>query len=447
MDAREVAERLLDLIDRSDVDEGEVFVRTSAGLELSIRDQAVERLRNKDEGGFALRLIRNGSMSFVHSSDFREESLRRTVEQGVDLAAAVAPDDSNVLVEPSESRVTVDTYDPTFDEIGFERKISLLKDAETLAFAYDPCVSKMEDVGYSDSKAETVIANTRGIFRHGKSTSFSYWASVVAERDGDVESGGESSRRSHFDDLALPSKVAKRACWKAMSLLGAGTLQTQTCPVIFHRDTVHALLSHLFAMVRGDNIAQGLSALKGRVGERIGSDLVTVVDDATLEGGVGTRAFDAEGVASRRTVIVEGGTLSSFLFDTRSAIKTGNESTANARRANFRDRPEVGYTNLLLEKGALTPEAIVESTERGLWVLSLAGWWVGINPSTGDFSSGAKGLWVEDGRVAYPVRNVTIASNILDMLAAVDAKADDLEFKRATASPTLRLSEMKVGGV
>jgi PmbA protein len=447
LDTREVAEHLLSLIGRSDVDEGEVYVAKSEGLEISLRDQAVERLRNKVEGGYALRLIKDGRMAFVHSSDFREASLQRTVKTGADLARVVAPDDSNVLPGISESKVSVDTYDPAFDEIDFERKLSLLKDVESLAFAYDPAISKMEDVGYQDSKAETVVANTRGVFRHGRSTSFSFWSSVVAERDGDVESGGESSRSTRFDDLDLPREVAGRACRKAMALLGGEPVKTQACPVIFDRDTGNALLSHLFAMVRGDNVAQGLSALAGRIGERIGSEMVTVVDDATLEGGVASRSFDAEGVPSRRTAIVDGGILRSFLFDTRSALKAGFSTTGSANRGGFRDLPSVGSTNLFLDKGAIKPEAIIKSTERGLWIISLAGWWVGINPSTGDFSSGAKGLWVENGEVAHPVRNVTIASNILDMLGAIDAVGDDLRFNRETSTPTFRIGEMMVGGV
>ena len=447
MDAKEIAEHLLSLMSRSGVDEGEVYVKKSEGLEFSLRDQAIERLRNKDEGGYALRLIKDKRLAFVHSSDLTKASLERTVEKGVDLARAVAPDDSNVLPEPSEGGVAVETYDPSCDELDFERKVSLLKDVETLTFAYDPSISKMEHIDYEDSKEETVVANTRGIFHHGRSTSFSFSAAVVAEGDGNVESGEARSRSVFFDELDPPSKVASRACWKAMSLLGGKSPATQACPVIFDRDTGHTLLSHLFAMTRGDNIAHGLSVLEGRIGERIASEKVTVVDDAVLRHGVGSRGFDAEGVPSERTVIVDRGMLSSFLFDTRSARKAGFKSTANASRRSFRGLPKVGYTNLFLEKGASTPDEIVKSTDRGLLLISLAGWWVGINPSTGDFSSGAKGLWVEDGEVVYPVRNATIASNILDMLADIDEVGDDLHFQSAVSTPTFRVSEMTLGGM
>jgi PmbA protein len=446
LDTREIAEFLLGLIERSGVDEGEVYVRKSEGLELSLRDQAVERLRNKDEGGYALRLIKDRRMAFVHSSDLRTASLERSVEKGAALAGVAAQDEANVLPEPAGGGVEVDTFDPSFDDVAFDRKLELLKDVETMAFAYDPSISKTEYLGYGDSKTETVIANTKGIFLHGRSTSFRLSASVVAERDGNVETGGQSSRSVLFEGLEPPSKIASRACWKAISLLGGTTPQTQTLPVIFDRDTGHALLAHLLSMVKGDNVAQGLSLLGDRIGDPVGSPVVTVVDDATLPHGVASRGFDAEGIPSQRTVVLDKGTLRSFLFDTRSARKTGFRTTANATRNSFRDLPTVGNTNLFMTEGGSTPGDIVGSTGRGLWVISLAGWWVGINPATGDFSSGAQGLWVDGGEVAYPVRNFTIASNILDMLAAIDAVGNDLYFNDDISSPTFRVSQMQVGG-
>jgi PmbA protein len=446
VDAEKLSRRLLGLIEKSGVAEGEVYVQKTRGLEITLRDQEVERLLNTDAGGFALRLVDDNRMGFLHSSDLRDESLERAVERAVDLAKNAAVDEYNSLVEPAEAPGEVETYDSSVDSVAYERKLNLLKDVETLCFAYDPSISKVSDLSYHDSQVETVVANTKGVFRHSTSTRFSVSAEVVAERDGEVESGGEWSESRFFDDLDPPSRIASRACWKATSLLGGETLPTRTAPVIFDRDTGYALLGHLYAMIDGRNVADGLSMLEGRIGERIASPLVTLVDDPTVKRAIGSRRFDAEGSPCRRTVIVDAGTLKSYLFDSRSGRKAGFATTGNARRNGFRALPAVGYSNLFIESGSTPPEEIMNSTESGLWLLSLAGWWVGINPSTGDFSSGAKGLWVEGGEVAHPVKKVTIASNILDMLAQVDAVGDDLYLRHATSSPTLRIGEMKIGG-
>ncbi|MFH1313117.1 MAG: TldD/PmbA family protein [Candidatus Eisenbacteria bacterium] len=447
MDAEKLSKRLLGLIEGSGITEGEVYVQKTRGLEVTLRDQEVERLQNTDAGGFALRLIDDQRMGFVHSSDLREASLERAVEKGVDLARNATPDEFNSLVEPARSAGDVETYDDAIVSVAYDRKINLLKDVETLCFAYDPSISKIGELSYEDSEVETVIANTKGVFQHSASTRFSVGVDVVAERDGEVESGGERSESRFFEDLDPPSRIASKACWKATSLIGGKTLSTQNAPVIFDRDTGYALLGHLFAMINGRNVADGLSLLGGRIGEQIASPLVTVVDDPTISGAIGSRLFDAEGTPSGRTVIVDGGTLRSYLFDSRSGRKAGLATTGNAGRDGFRALPAVGYTNLFVEGGTASPDEIMKTTESGLWLLSLAGWWVGINASTGDFSSGAKGLWIEGGEVAHPVKKVTIASNIIDMLGAVDVIGDDLHLRHAASTPTIRIGEMKIGGV
>jgi PmbA protein len=330
--------------------------------------------------------------------------------------------------------------------VSHDRKTGILKDIETLCFAYDPSIAKIESLSYGDSKTDTVVANTKGVFRRGRSTHFSVDVSVVAEGEDQVETGSEWSEARFFEDIDLPSEIAARACWKAASLLGGKTVPSQSVPIIFDRDTGYALLRHLFGMIEGSNVADGLSMLEGRVGQRVGSPLVTIVDDPTVKHGIGSCSFDDEGMASRRTTIVDAGVLKSFLFDARSGKKVGRGSTGNAKRRGFRELPSVGVTNYFLEKGTTSPDEIIKSTDTGLLVLSLAGWWVGINPSTGDFSSGAKGMWIENGQVEHPVRNITIASNVLDMLSGIDAVGDDLHFKHATSAPTFRIGEMKLGG-
>ncbi len=447
MDAEKLAKRLLGLMEKSGIDEGEVYIQLNRGIEIVLRDQAAERLRNKETGGFGLRLIDDHKMAFVHSSDLRDESLERTVEQGVELARGAAPDESNSLVEPAGGAEPVRAFDDTVESIPYERKLNLLKDIETLCFAYDPAISKIEFLSYWDSVTDTVVANTKGVFQQTSSTRFSANVSVVAERDGDVETGGEESESRFFDDLDPPSKIASRACWKATALLGGAPVTTQAVPIVFDRDAGFALLIHLLSMINGGNVADGTSLLEDKIGDTIGSALTTVVDDPTLPGGVESRGFDAEGTPSRRTVILDNGVLKSFLFDAKSASKAGFTSTGNARRDSFRQLPSVGGTNFFLDKGSTTQDEIIRSTEKGLWVVSLAGWWVGINPSTGDFSSGAKGLWIQNGEVSQPVKNVTIASNVLDMLAHVDAVGDDLYFRHGTSCPTVRISQMEVGGI
>lgn len=446
MDIEEEAKHLLGLIEKSGVDEGEVYIETSGGVEIEIRDQAVERLKKRESGGYALRLISGQRMSVVHSSDARPESFEKTVAKGADLAKAAAPDDANSLVEPVGDAGDVAVYDEEFEGIPFDRKVALLKDVETLAFACDPLVKRIENISYDDTRAEVVVANTKGVFKHKRATSFNIACSVIAEKDGEVQTGGEWINSRFFARLDAPSKIATRACWKATSLLGGRKVTSQSAPVIFDRDASWAVLTHFSAMVNGENIASGVSMIKDRVGQAIASPLVTVVDDATLRGGIASMPFDGEGTPCSRTVVLDRGVLKAFLFDARTARKTGAKSTGNGTRDGYRALPAVGTTNFHIENGESAPEEIIKSTARGLWVITLDGWWMGISPATGDFSSGARGFWIENGEVAYPAQNVTIASNVLDMFRAVDAVGNDLRLNNPTVAPTLRVGGMSIGG-
>jgi PmbA protein len=447
VDSISLAKKLLGLIEKSGVDAGEVYVQKSEGVDIEVRDQEVERLKNIQAAGYGLRLIVDGRMAFVSSSDLRDESLEKTVTRGVDLAGYSSQDESNAFAPPLDTEMDVDAYDDSFDSIGVDRKVNLLKDTETLCFAYDPLISKMEGLSYSDGKTETVIANTLGLLARRNSTSFEVGASVMAEKDGDVENGWEGMEARFFERLDPPSELATNACERAISRLGATPVPTADVPVIFDRTVAYALLSHLFQMVNGDRIASGVSMLKDRVGDSIASGLVTVIDDPTLPGLPGSRPFDDEGTLSRKNVVLDAGVLGGFLFDVRSGRKAGAASTGNASRGGFRGLPGVSATNFFLAAGDSTHEGIIASTPLGLHVTSLAGWWVGINPATGDFSSGAKGFWIEDGRVVHPVKNVTVAGNVLDMLSGIDAVADNLYHRFGTVGPTFRISEMKVGGI
>ncbi|MFZ1947239.1 MAG: TldD/PmbA family protein [bacterium] len=446
MDIETTAKELLRLVDRSGVDQGEVYIETSTGLEMEVRDQAVERLKTQQTGGFALRLIADRRMAVVRSSDLRQEALEKTVAKGVELARMAAPDEANSLAQPAEGPDDVGVFDESFDQIPFERKAGFLKDTETLAFACDPLVRRMEGISYWDSKARVVVANTNGVLKTKRSTAFGVNCSVIAEKDGDVETGGEEVTSRFFDRLEPPSKIASRACWKATSMLGGKAIASQTAPVILDRDAAWALLAHLAAMVNGKSVAMGVSVLKDRIGDAIAAPAVTVVDDAVMAGGVASAPFDDEGTPCSRKVLVDRGVLKGFLFDVRSAVKAGAKSTGNGLRGGFRELPEVRSTNLYLAGGGSKPEDIVKSTARGLWVVSLTGWWMGISASTGDFSSGARGFWVENGEIAFPVKNVTVAANLLDILKRVDAVGDDLVFNERTTAPTLRVAEMSVGG-
>ena len=250
-----------------------------------------------------------------------------------------------------------------------------------------------------------------------------------------------SSRR--FAGVDPPEEVGRIAAQRVIRRLGARKVETQKVPVIFEPRTARSLLDHLFDAIDGRAIYRSASFLAGKLGEKIASESVNIIDDGTLAGLMGTSPFDDEGVPSRRTVVVENGVLRNYLLNSYAARKLGMRTTGNASRG-ITGNAGISNGNFYLEKGTQTPEALIRGVKNGLFVTELIG--QGVNVVTGDYSRGAAGVWIRDGELAFPVSEVTIASTLQDMLQGIVGIADDLRFRGSMESPTLMIREMTVGG-
>ncbi len=237
--------------------------------------------------------------------------------------------------------------------------------------------------------------------------------------------------------------MGRIAAQRTLRRLGARKVKTARVPIVFDPQMARSLLDHIFEAVNGDAIYRGASFLAGKLGERVAGENVTVIDDGTVRGGFGTTPFDDEGVPSRRTVVIENGVLKSYLLNTYTARKLGLQTTGNASRG-LAGNPSIGVGNFFLQPGTKKPEAIIAGVPEGLYVTELLGF--GVNLVTGDFSRGASGLWISGGELAYPVEEITIAGNLKDMLLNIAEIGDDLVFRGAVASPTLRLEGLTVAG-
>jgi PmbA protein len=265
----------------------------------------------------------------------------------------------------------------------------------------------------------------------------------IAAQDGSMQTDHWTSVARRWDDLDDPAEVGRIAARRALARLGARRVPTCEVPVVFEPTTARALLGHLSACVGGSSVYRGASFLGDKRGETIASPAVTVVDDGRLVGGLGSKPFDGEGLATRRTPVIEQGRLASFLLDTYAGRRLGLASTGNAARG-AGSAPGAGPTNLWIEPGSGALEDLVADTREGLLVTWLFGH--GFNPVTGDFSRGAAGLWIENGKTTHPVEEITIAGNLLDMLRAVDAVGSDLVWQGRVAAPSLRIARMTVAG-
>lgn len=424
----------------------EVIVYEATEFSASVRLGEVETLTQSGSKGLGLRVLLDGRPASVSTSDFTDDAIDSMVREAIALARATSVDEGNDLPDESAFATEVpdlEIYDPTLEEIPADAKIDLALRAERAALAFDPRITNFDRGGVSTITARTVLANSRGFSGEYRSSSASIAVVPIAEDEGGMQRGIWYDMRRRFADLDDPESVGRIAAERTIRKLGARKISGCEVPIVFEPMTARDFASIIFQAVSGDSIFRKTSFLVDRLGERVASPGLTVVDDGLQPSRLGSRPFDGEGLPTRKTSIVADGILESYLLNTYTARKLGMESTGNAARG-LVGAASVGPGNLYIEAGSHEPDAIVRSLDRGLLITELLGF--GVNIVNGDYSRGASGLWIEGGEIAYPVHEITIAGNLKDMLRNIDMIGNDLDFRGRLASPTLLVNGMVVSG-
>jgi len=411
----------------------------------TVRLGEVETVTHARDQRLALRVFVGRAQAAASTSDLSRGSLERVVDEASALAKLTGEDPHAGLPDPAElvDRVPdLDLEDAGAHEIAPEQKIAVARTAESSALESDARITNSEGAEYGDRHARYAYATSGGFLRAYATSSFSVSVSPVASRNGEMQRDSWYSmvrKRARLED---PAAVGRTAAARALRRLGARKVRTVEVPVIFDPDTAASLVRAIAGAASGPSLYRRASFLLDHLGRRIASPSVTIVDDGLIPGALGSRPFDGEGLAVARTHLVRDGVLQSYLLDTYSARKLGLVSTHHAAR----DGSGVGVstTNLMLLAGSTSPGDLIASVANGLYVTELIGF--GINGVTGDYSRGAAGMWIENGELAYPVEEVTVAGNLLEMFAAIEGIGDDLVLRDRTSSPTLLVGRMVVAG-
>lgn len=442
----ELAADVLDQAKRCGATEADVLVADGETLSVQVRLGAVDRLTKAREKRLGLRVFFGKRSASASTSDFSRESLDRFVRDTCELAQAVVEDALSGLPAAALMATQIpdlDLYDPT--KLQIDVQIELARRAEAAAFAADTRVTNSEGAEFDSSSGRIVLANSHGFVGEYRSSSFSLSVSPIATEPGSgaMQRDAWYGVQRKFAKLDSPETIGQEAARRAVRRLGAKKVATRRVPVIFDQETASSLLGNLCSAASGYALYKGASFLIDRLGEKLAPDFVTIYDDGRMPGGLGSRPFDGEGLPTRKTTVVERGVLTSYLLDTYSGRKLGLASTGNASRS-VGESPSVGPTNFYLAPGTKSPEEIIASVRQGLYVTELIGF--GVNMVTGDYSRGVCGFWIENGELAYPVEEITIAGNLKQMFADIEMIGNDLVFRGRIASPTIKIAEMTIAG-
>lgn len=420
----------------------------SEGNEFSVavRMREVESITDAGSRGVGLRVLVGKRTGSAYTSDFTEEGLRNMVTSALEIAEITGEDPFAGLPDPSELGSIDDDLGLYSDDVALletDHKVRQARAAEDAALSTDPRVSNSEGASFDSHVGLQAFANSLGFAGSYRTSSCSISAVPVAREGDSMERDYWFSLARSASKLEAPDAIGRKAAERAVRRLGARKVPTQKVPIVFEPRTARSILDNIFEAVTGDAVYRKASFLAGRLGEKVASENVTVIDDGTLPGLFGSTPYDDEGVPSRRTVVIDKGVLKSYLLNSYTARKLGLKTTGNASRG-IAGNAGIGHGNLFLAKGDRTVEELLKMVGTGLYVTELMGF--GVNIVTGDYSRGAAGLWIQNGELAYPVSEVTIAGNLRQMLLDIEALGSDLEFRGSTAAPTLVVREMTISG-
>ena len=443
-DYTNIAQDLLARAAKHGATASDVMVADGETLSVQVRMGAVDRLTKAREKRLGLRVFFGQRSASASTSDFSRESLERCVGETYGLAQAVGEDPVSGLPEPGQFATDfpeLNIHDST--KLQTDQQIDLALRAERAAFAADSRITNSEGGECDSSSGRIILANSHGFVGHYANSSFSLSVSPIASDAAGMQRDYWYGVNRAFAKLESPEAIGREATRRTVRKLGARKVSTCRVPVIFDPEVAGSLLSHLCSALSGYALYKGASFLIGQLGQQIAPDFVTIYDDGRMPGGLGTRPFDGEGLPTRKQAMVERGRLASYILDTYSGKKLGLPSTGNAARS-IGESPSAGPTNFYMVPGTTRPEDILASVKQGLYVTDLIGF--GINMVTGDYSRGASGFWIENGELAYPVEEITIAGNLKQMYANIETIGTDLVFRGRIASPTVKLAEMTLAG-
>ncbi len=420
-----------------------------------VRLGQVEQLKESGSRAVGLRVFFGQRTASTSSSDFSSESIDKLVSGAVALAKITSEDPFAGLPEPGEfGQVDGDLglYFDDVNEMPPAERIEVARRAEAAAMAYDTRITNSGGGDFDTATSHKILANSRGFVGEYRKSYCGFSASPIAQDEKGMQRNYWFSNSRTTRLLESPEEIGQEAARRTLKRLGSRRVKTQAAPVVFSSEIAKSIMGNIFDAANGDAIYRHATFFAEMLGERVAGENITIVDDGTMVfgdpkhggiGGFGTSPFDGEGLPTRRKVIVERGILKHYVMNTYTARKLGMASTGNASRG-LAGNPGIGAGNFYLEAGTLTPEEIIAEVKSGLYVTETMGF--GVNLVTGDYSQGASGMWIENGEIAYPVEEITIAGNLKDMYRNIVAIGNDLVFRGASAAPTIRVEGMMVAG-
>ncbi|MCG8541340.1 MAG: TldD/PmbA family protein [Clostridia bacterium] len=449
MGIREIVKTLFERGREKGISEMEAFIQKRKKLNIRVFKGELDDYSISDEEGLSFRGIYRGKMGYSYTEKLDESSIDMLIEKVVDNASIIDSDDEEFIFEGSNEYKKVNSFNNQLDRVSNEEKVKFTKLMEAEALKYDKKVYAVDYCIFGEEMVHSIMINTKGLNLEDKSNIAYASISVMVKDDDDVKTASRYLISNDFNSFN-PKTLAVEAVKEGISLLGADSVESNGYPIIIRNDAAATLLEAYSSIFSAESVQKRLSLLKGKINEKIAKDIITLTDDPFMEGGVMTRSFDGEGVASESKNIIEKGVLKNYLHNLKSAKKDGVKSKGNGYKGSYKSTVSIAPTNMYIQKGNSRLEDMVGGMERGLMIIDLQGIHSGTNPVSGDFSLSAHGYLIEDGKISKPVNQITLSGNFYDLIKEVIEVGNDLKFTFPgggyIGSPSLKIRELSVSG-
>jgi PmbA protein len=443
----DLARRAVEFAADAGATDAEAWAEESTGRLIRVYDGEVESLSDAGGRGVGVRAFVDGRSGYAYGTDLSDGGIAEVAGAARAAAEAADPDEHGGLPDEFGVSPVEGLAAPGLRDWSTERKVDLALAVERAARAR-PGVTQVENAVYSDAEGSVALANSRGFAAGYDATQAWAYASAFAGEGADLMTGLGVALAREPAELD-PDAIGTEAADRALALVGARQPDSRRCPVVLDAFVAASFIGFIGSMLSAEAVQRGRSLFADREGDEIAHDALVLTDDATDPEGPSSAPFDGEGSPTRRTPLIGDGRLLTFLFDARTARKAGRATTGNASRGSYRSPPSVGTTNLVLEPGANDLEGLFGAAGEGLFVTDVAGLHSGVNPVSGTFSVGASGRLIEGGEAGAPVRELTIASDLVSMLKAVrevGSQARWVPFGGSVKAPPILVAEMAISG-
>ncbi len=443
---QDIMNLLIDTAINNGATSADCVLSRSRGVSITRRlgkDENIQRYEDFDTG---LRVFVDNKISSISTNENSEKSLKEIAIKSVEMAKIAPEDEYSMIADkgllkqfPINENICIDSFDTV------EPSIEIIRDraseVEDIALSVKG-ITNSDGADASWGEGETLLMTSNGFFGSSKKSNHSISVVVIAEKNGKMERDYDYSSKVYGDDLKDAKKIGREAAKKTLARMGAKKPVTGQYPVIFDPRVSRSIASHFASAINGSSIARKTSFLKDSLNDKIANDSVNLIDDPFLKRGLGSRLFDAEGLGTSKHNLIKNGILESWLLDLSTAKQLNVIPTANAKRG-ISGPPAPGTTNLILLPGEDTPENLIASINDGFYITDMIG--SSVSMVTGDYSRGASGFWIKNGKLSYPITEATIAGNLRDMFKTLKP-ANDLDYSHTINCPTILIEGMTIAG-